>query len=614
MTAQTSSRFHVPHVPWIPGLVKLFQINRSHSRATVPLDTSSGSHSKSRLAATSIFWLEVFLVLCLLAVYGGQPAPDVNESHYLTKARHFWNPQWCKGDLFLESSNAHVFFFVVFGWITKFASLPGFAWIGRVISWSLVATAWCKLNRTLGIGSGLPILSMLFFLILMDCFHLAGEWVVGGFEAKTVSYGFVLLAIDSFLKRRWNWFWVEIGFACALHVVVGAWTLIAFGIASLDRLPDRIAGRPQDSIYSTIWSTLQRYPSQTATFVIFVTLFLIGALPPLLNNFGVPDNTKNIAAQIQVNQRLGHHLLFGNFPTLFVARFAFLIVMWSIFARLVRFDEKLRRLNLFCFGSLLIAFAGLVLSGVAENALEIATGADSPMDRAGQWSTNLLTLYWFRLADFAVPLALSLTCSWVIASWMFGSRLSIQRIAVVFFGVLILIAGGLMIQNRWSDPRPGADRAALPTYPNEFQRTIETFKNWKKACQWIRDNTPADSVFITPDAQQTFKWYSGRAEVVCWKDAPQDATGVIEWKKRIEIFCDPQKMYPTGLLAYTDSQLIELAQLYGATHMIVPQMHVDKMREVVPFPADPRIQQVYPVDDRRSTYVIFEFGSVPTTR
>ncbi|MEZ6107768.1 MAG: hypothetical protein R3B96_17035 [Pirellulaceae bacterium] len=55
--------------------------------------------------------LEVAALLVLFAWYGGTPPPDVNEAHYLAKAKHFWQPDWCSGDLFL--GEAHWAFYVI---------------------------------------------------------------------------------------------------------------------------------------------------------------------------------------------------------------------------------------------------------------------------------------------------------------------------------------------------------------------------------------------------------------------------------------------------------------------------------------------------------------------
>ncbi len=139
--------------------------------------------------------LETLLIAVCFFLYAGQPAPDVNESHYLTKAKHFWNPEYCPGDLFLGSGFSHWLFYFSFGWLTKFISLSAFAWTGRIITWSFMAFAWQRLSFTIVPLKFMSVLSALFFLLLNDRFHLAGEWVVGGFEAKGFAYAFVICSV-----------------------------------------------------------------------------------------------------------------------------------------------------------------------------------------------------------------------------------------------------------------------------------------------------------------------------------------------------------------------------------------------------------------------------------
>ena len=50
--------------------------------------------------------VEVLLILALFFVAHGDLPPDVNEGHYLGKAKHYWNPAWCPEDHFLKSADA----------------------------------------------------------------------------------------------------------------------------------------------------------------------------------------------------------------------------------------------------------------------------------------------------------------------------------------------------------------------------------------------------------------------------------------------------------------------------------------------------------------------------
>ena len=66
-------------------------------------DETAHKRANARLAVIEIAW--IFLIFFLFA---GSLPPDVGESHYLVKAKHYWQPAWCAGDLFVESRDAHV--------------------------------------------------------------------------------------------------------------------------------------------------------------------------------------------------------------------------------------------------------------------------------------------------------------------------------------------------------------------------------------------------------------------------------------------------------------------------------------------------------------------------
>ena len=117
----------------------------------------------------------------------------------------------------------------------------------------------------------------------------------------------------------------------------------------------------------------------------------------------------------------------------------------------------------------------------------------------------------------------------------------------------------------------------------------------------MRDNTPDDSLFLTPTKQQTFKWYAQRAEVVNWKDVPQDAAGILQWYERVQRFSRMQLMYTGGIWAYTDEQLLVIAKETGATHIMSLQSDLDAR------PVTTRLKQVYPENpNERATFVVFE--------
>ena len=536
--------------------------------------------------------IETLLIFSLFAVYAGQFPPDVNESHYLTKAKHGWDPLWCPNDIFLSSSFSHWLFYQLFGWLNQFFSLPVVAWIGRVLTWLLLAFGWQRLSNSLLKTPGLSIATAALFLVLNDRFHLAGEWVVGGFEAKGLAYFFVLMALGSLVRKDFCWLWPYLGFACAFHVLVGGWATIAVLISLAVQFLFRTQTSSNDIDESEPLGA--SFPKQIVFILVGVVLAAVGALPPLLADFSADPALKARASEIYVQQRISHHLVFNAFTASRVAGFTFLLVVFAaVGSKLKSLDTKAKRswqrLFGFAMGSLCISFGGLVLSGVSEQNPAWA-----------QTSFDLLRFYWFRMADFAVPCATSLgliallQLLWRNSGWGRG--------VAIAAGIAIACSLGWIDIDRHSDPRPRADQAALPDYPDDENRTMATYRNWVRVCEWIKNNTPTDAQFITPSEQQTFKWYAQRAEVVNWKDVPQDAQAMVEWWGRVGWLIDPQRRPGLGLMEYSDLQLQDLAAAYGATHLLVPQWQVELMTD------DCEFKQIYPADPTtKATFVVFEF-------
>ena len=535
--------------------------------------------------------IETLLIFSLFAVYAGQIPPDVNESHYLTKAKHGWDPLWCPDDIFLASSFSHWLFYQLFGWLNQFFSLPVVAWIGRIITWLLLAFGWQRLSSSLIKPPGLSVISAALFLVLNDRFHLAGEWVVGGFEAKGLAYFFVLMALGSLVQKQLKWVWPYLGFACAFHVLVGGWATIALLLALMGQAVFRSSDANEQREQVSLGTVLKQH----AGFVLAgLLLAAVGALPPLLADIAANPATKLMASQIYVQARISHHLVFSAFSASRVAGFVVLLMIFGMVgSRLKRLDKSRqtdwRLLFAFAIGSLCISFCGLMLSGVSEQASVLA-----------DHSVGLLRFYWFRMADFAVPCAASLGL--VAIMQLLWRRGMLGRAASTFSAVAIALAMAWIGIDRHSDPRPRADQTVLPSYEDNPERTAGTYRNWLRVCDWIKNNTPTDAKFITPDQQQTFKWYAHRSEVVNWKDVPQDAQAMVDGSQRVGWLIQPQRRAELGLMTYPDWRLRELAVTYGATHLLVPQRQVDLITDACDF------KQVYPVDPAtKATYVVFEF-------
>ena len=557
----------------------------------------SGRAQRGPLHQTSQHqWLlETLLIAVCFFLYAGQPAPDVNESHYLTKAKHFWDSAYCPGDLFLGSSFSHWLFYFCFGWMTKFMSLATFAWTGRILTWCLTAFAWRKLSYAIVPLKFMSVLSALFFLLLNDKFHMAGEWVVGGFEAKGIAYFFVIWALSFLVRGQWKYVWPLLGAASAFHVLVGGWSVVACMFASI---VVQVRRSNTESTRLDFWKAQAN--NWWIPLLIGGAISLLGVLPPLIYDFGATSQAKQFASEIYVGQRIAHHLDFSAFPTWHVARFAMMTMFWGFLYLWLRnrlqlnpviFHRKLEPLQDFATGALLIAFGGLMLSGFADNGNAVANG--------------MLKFYWFRLADFAVPATIALASCFVIAYWLEIENDVFRRTSSVIFTVCIFLAAALLFLERHKPQIPNADLRSLPQYPDSDKRFRESWQNWKKLCSWVKENTPDDAVFITPHQQQTFKWYAARTEVVSWKDIPQDANSIATWHTRLMELNGPQQTSDLGLLMFDDEGLAELAARHGADFFVLPQAVYDLACED-PGIGKPGFECVYPADGKKVTWVVLK--------
>ena len=86
---------------------------------------------------------------------------------------------------------------------------------------------------------------------------------------------------------------------------------------------------------------------------------------------------------------------------------------------------------------------------------------------------------------------------------------------------------------------------------------------------------------------------AGRAEVVSWKDIPQDAASIVEWsRRRREVFgdTDPHRDWVRSLGHHGAPRLRELGKEYGADFVLT-----DRRRPVS-----------LPVAYRNRTYVVYK--------
>ena len=521
-------------------------------------------------AVNQLWWLETGVIFLLCYLKAGWPPPDANEAHYLAKARHYWDAGWCADDFFLNSADAHVTFYWTFGWFAALVSLPTAAWVGRLITWLLMAWSWQRLSFAIAPIRYAAILSGGLMIVLSTVGHMAGEWIIGGVEAKGFAFVLLFLGLEQLVRGRWWAVWVLLGASAALHVLVGGWSVVAAGFAWL------LAGKERPSFVAML-------PSLAIGF----SLSLLGLLPVLLLNRGVDPAITREANLIYVFERLPHHLVVNQFDRLLIARHVGLMVLFALMARYVKqIDAQpgVQRLAGFVYGAMVIAGVGVVID---QSTLYLPNLA-----------ATLLRFYWYRLSDALVPCGVALLVPLVL--W----QLAKSRPQLAMAGVLAATVGIVGPIAAWNLERqqhflPGSILQAWQQQRQSvaWEDAVADFADWRNACVWIQEHTPSDAIFLTPRGQQTFKWYASRAEVVAVKDIPQDARGIVEWRERIStVFIPP--VSELGFAVLTDDQITTLANQYQASYVI---METHKRSRPT------RFTKVYPTDgEANESYAVLK--------
>lgn len=570
--------------------------------------------------------LESALILLVFFIEGAYPAPDVNEPNYLGKAIHFWNPQWAAGDFFLDSADAHYVFYFSFGWLSLLLPPAVLAWTGRLVTWALLAWAWRRLSWAVLPRRWYAVLSAALWAACLNRFHLAGEWVVGGVEAKGFAYVFFLLGLEALTLRRWNRAWILFGAAGAFHVLVGGWAVVAAGMVwaamkLIERRGAKQAGanakvgsadlprREEEQLAAVLpdTPTMAPSPSENTTvsaesavssggrllsadapslktmapaLLIGGLLALPGLVPVWLLNWGADPRVVIEANKIYVFERLYHHLDPLQFPPQFVLRFVLLAAGWLLLCRLTPADNPRRMLR------------GMTLAALALALIGTGCGLLAIIDRG--IAAGLLKYYWFRLSDAMVPMAAAFEAAALVAA----RRQFARGLDRWFWPMIITGLAALHVADLASiRPIPQAPRAdKLPQY-----------SHWRDLCDWIAasDALPPNALFLTPRQSHTFKWYAGRPEVANWKELPQDAATIVEWYRRMrEIYGTKRDDGATKFLNWPDElprrKLDRLAVRYGFRYVVSSQ----------------RVRLPYRIVYQNESYVLYELprNDRPATR
>lgn len=453
------------------------------------------------------------LLFALFAVFAAwrSPVPGVNEPHYLCKAKHFWDPGWCARDLFLSSADAHWTFYATVGSLTRVLSLEQVAWLGRILVSGGLALAWVRLTR-LFVSNPLALLgSAGLFLAIQATGNLSGEWLLGGVEAKGFAYVALLLAIAAACRGAFREAGVEAGLAISFHPVIGVWGLLSLAGACLAgwcmhsfstaRLPP--AAAESQNGQKSLGDAVRAWRTAIVPGILCLACSLPGLIPAVALLARAPSRDEQRQAdELQVFDRLNHHLDPAQFPRSAYRMYAGLLAVWLALGLVGDTTPAQRFLTRFILATLAIALAGFVVGFYLRD-------------------PGLMKFYPFRLFDIFLPIAVAIMLAAGLERVATNSKLG--------WRVMAKIAGPALAAASlaWSFLAPGRIENGAHWRPQNWAEFVDV-------CRWIDQNVPEGALCLTPRYNVGFKWYAQRAEYATWKDCPQDGAGILEWKERLD--------------------------------------------------------------------------------
>jgi hypothetical protein len=486
---------------------------------------------------------EIILIWLLITVNEFSFYYINNEVDVLPSAKQFVDRNWLPNDWYLNLDIGYRQpFNFIFGHLVSWLGFETGTYLGRLLFYLIFGIAIYIFFRALRLRFSFGLLALLLFLNQHSL--IAGEWMVGGAETKTVAYAFVILAFTFFFRKRYLLGFASAGAAVSFHILVGCYALFCIAVATL---------------LNRDWRSEWRL-YLTHSWPFFITSYFglqaaIKQLPPQ----GNVDATR--AWEIYVQFRNPHHLLptawDGNlWIVILVLATGFFLIMYTIGK-----SNATRFVAAYASGSVLPFLFGLALYAWGE--------------------THLLRFYWFRFPDVMIMFMSAILIALILNDISYGRDIihtlphrlqtgletilsGMAPIIIIYATILIILRSPYQLQAEFKYFQQNNTEPRMATL------------------EWISENTPKQAIFLVDPAMSDFYIYAQRAMFVSWKHSPQSAADILEWYERI-ILCNGNRLpnksgfnsleeLRTNFYNLHEAQIRQIANSYGISYYLgLPQ-------------------------------------------
>lgn len=455
-------------------------------------------------------WRGIVVLSALLLM--GRPVPSGNEPLYLLRVEHaFLLNDWT----FSSPAYEHWLFNFVFGLPAYFLSLEVVGWLGRFFVWILCVVGIFRLGRLWNIREWAVAAATLVWIGFGQSV-VNGEWIIGGFEAKAVAYGFLLFSLVGFAREKIHLPAVLLGLAFSFHPAVGLWAVPAILIALLS----------QGTAFKSVL---------TAAGITF--LFCLPGILPL--TFEVAGGDPNVYENWRylVTNRIPWHFDPFQFDRRGLA-VIFVMLAFNIFVHYRDKDYPMRFVL-----SFQIVIAAFFLLGVLFRWLELFP---------------LLRFMPMRLFPVLTPLF------FLFSFFSLVARASGVKLKIVATAFVILILNLLHpFDNAKAILTENADLWSRPE--SEFVSTLK----------WAEKNVEPEATLLASPGRNDVWYHSRRATIVSYRYPVFDR--ITEWRERVSDLAGgvdiskefvPFDIVDDGFNNLTFDQIISLRDKYRADYLI----------------------------------------------
>ena len=156
----------------------------------------------------------------------------MNEPNYLGKAIHFWDPAWAQNDFFLGTGRYALGLLFHLRLAVAVAGAGGLGMVRPAADLGPAGLGVAAIEFRRGAAALAAPVDGRLVVALIQHGNLAGEWLIGGVEAKGFAFVLVLLGLEALALGAGIGRGCCLGAASAFHVLVGGWVAVAAGMAS----------------------------------------------------------------------------------------------------------------------------------------------------------------------------------------------------------------------------------------------------------------------------------------------------------------------------------------------------------------------------------------------